>query len=133
MTILKKHCKHCGGKKNLVKSSRSKGKLGTIQYFMCGKCNTERCKEYRKTAKGKEAIKKAVTKFDRENKEKRYAWGVVQLALKCGKLKKAKRCARCKRPGKLVAHHSNYNFPLRVRWVHYLCHKAIHKANKKRH
>ena len=127
MTILKKHCKHCGGKKNLVKSSRSKGKLGTIQYFMCGKCNTERCKEYRKTAKGKEAIKKAVTKFDRENKEKRYAWGVVQLALKCGKLKKAKRCARCKRPGKLVAHHSNYNFPLRVRWVCRLCHKKIHR------
>lgn len=127
MTILKKHCKHCGGKKNLVKSSRSQGKLGTIQYFMCGSCNTKRCKKYRKTPEGKLAIKKSVTKFDKDHKEERYAWGVVQLALKCGKLKRAKRCEKCGVKCKTIAHHPNYNFPLRVRWVCRLCHKKIHR------
>ena len=41
--------------------------------------NTANCKRYRQTAKGKEAVQRAVKKYESKNLERRRAWGRVSL------------------------------------------------------
>ena len=62
------------------------------------------------------------------NPEKCKTGQLVRIALKLGKLKKPKHCSKCRLKRKLVAHHDNYEFPLKVRWLCYSCHKNLHNS-----
>ena len=52
--------------------------------------------------------------------------GRVQYALQTGKLRKPTYCEICGRKTKLHAHHEDYDKPLDVIWVCWLCHNGIH-------
>ena len=51
---------------------------------------------------------------------------LVQYAIKVGKIKKSNICETCKEKRKLVAHHEDYNFPFKINWLCYSCHKNLH-------
>lgn len=76
------------------------------------------------------------TKRDRElinlwrklNPEKCRARSLVYVALKSGKLKKPKHCSNCGLERKLLAHHDDYEFPLKIRWLCYSCHQKLHNG-----
>lgn len=74
---------------------------------------------------------KELVKFWRElNPEKCKVYKLVELALKSGKIKKPKHCSICMNEQKLVAHHDDYKFLFKVRWLCYSCHKLLHKYLK---
>jgi len=80
-------------------------------------------KSGRKRAKNYSEVNKLWQKL---NPEKCKASKLVEMALKTGKLKKSIYCSECGHKRKLVGHHDNYEFPLKVRWLCYSCHKNIH-------
>jgi len=51
---------------------------------------------------------------------------LVQYAIKTGKIKKPNICETCKEKRKLVAHHEDYDFPFKINWLCYSCHKNLH-------
>jgi len=63
-------------------------------------------------------------KNPREFERKRYAYYCVRKALLCGKLKKLA-CIKCG-SDKSIAHHENYDKPLKVIWLCYMHHKHRH-------
>lgn len=84
-------------------------------YAKCGRNRTKRDLE--------------IVKLWRElNPEKCKVHSLVEIALKWGKIKKPKCCSRCGDERKLVAHHDDYEFPLKVRWLCYSCHKNLHNS-----
>lgn len=82
----------------------------------------------RKKAKNYKEINRLWRKL---NPEKCKTGPLVRIALKLGKLKKPKYCSKCRLKRKLVAHHDDYEFPLKVRWLCYSCHNNFHKSKKK--
>jgi len=60
------------------------------------------------------------------NPEKRRVCSLTRYAIQIGKIKKPKNCSECGDERKLVAHHDDYDFPYRVRWLCYSCHKIFH-------
>lgn len=66
-----------------------------------------------------------VREWQKLNPEKCEAYHLVAMAVKTGKLKKPKRCTRCNAVRRLLGHHEDYRFPLRVEWMCYSCHKKI--------
>ena len=66
-------------------------------------------------------------KWNRENRNKRYAQGVAGRALKSGDLVKPDKCEWCSlKTDKLAKHHPNYTEPLRVIWLCTKCHGKAH-------
>ena len=63
------------------------------------------------------------------NPEKCRTYHLVLYAVKVGKIKKPKYCSKCRLERKLVAHHDDYKFPLKVRWLCYSCHKKKHNSS----
>ena len=66
-----------------------------------------------------------------------HAHNIIEKAVANGKLVRPVRCEGCGatrvfRDGRsgIQAHHDNYNFPLRVRWLCQQCHHRWHKRNK---
>ncbi len=53
---------------------------------------------------------------------------IVRYSLKAGKLIKPKECEKCEKERRLLAHHDDYNFPLRIRWLCYSCHQKHHNG-----
>jgi hypothetical protein len=72
----------------------------------------------------------------RKNKEKFSAHAYVYRAIRSGKLKRPNRCQECLRiPPKgsdgrsgMHAHHENYNFPLRVKFLCTTCHNKLRRT-----
>ena len=58
-------------------------------------------------------------------KEKDQAHVLVRQALKSGILTKPEGCSRCKKIGKVHAHHSDYTKPLNVEWLCPTCHGEV--------
>lgn len=51
-------------------------------------------------------------------------------AVRDGKIKKPKRCSKCKRKTIIHGHHEDYYTPLKVIWVCQICHKQLHKEKE---
>lgn len=98
--------------------------------------------EYQKTDAYKESSKKAKKKYAEknkaklselnkkwasENKKKRKAHGFVSYAVRIGKLT-SMRCEVCGCE-KTIAHHDDYNEPLKVRWLCSKHHREWHSKN----
>lgn len=63
--------------------------------------------------------------WKRANQEKVKVHTKLRYAIKKGLIKIAKFCEECKEKRKLVGHHPDYRFPLKVNWLCYSCHKKI--------
>ena len=136
---MKKLCRQCGKTKEIctlglcstcyhrdwraknpdkVKASRIRHKKHHAEYY----------REWYKT-KGRKRSKQQIesVKMWRDlNPEKCRVYTLVDYAIKIGKIKKPKICEKCKKERKLVAHHDDYEFPFKVRWLCYSCHKILH-------
>jgi hypothetical protein len=72
----------------------------------------------------------AKTKEYREKNPKKYAAHLaVGNALRVGDLVKPESCECCESNFALNAHHDDYNFPLKVRWLCSKCHHRWHAEN----
>lgn len=72
-------------------------------------------------------IKKRVDLWRENNKEKRHAHRMVELALLSGSIKKPVKCSVCKKRRRLDGHHEDYSKPLDVTWLCREHHIARHK------
>lgn len=70
----------------------------------------------------KERLNGYKSKWRRNNPEKYRAHAKVNNAVRDGKLQKPDRCSRCKKRGKVHAHHEDYSRPLDVIWLCPECH-----------
>ncbi|MCR4338347.1 MAG: hypothetical protein NUW01_00510 [Gemmatimonadaceae bacterium] len=65
--------------------------------------------------------------YKRSNREKARAHGVVEYAVKVGKIVRPNTCDTCRAPSSHIhAHHPDYARPLAVRWLCPSCHKLAH-------
>ena len=72
----------------------------------------------------------SIKMWQKLNPEKCRTKDLVRYAIKIGKIKRPKICEICKEKRKLVAHHKDYNFPFRIIWLCYSCHKKLHNNKK---
>jgi len=105
------NCKYCHTVENLYKVGKQ---------YICRLCNSEHCKKYRQTDKGKEAVIKAVRKYTRTHRKRVSAWNKFhradlpkEICLKCG-------------IDKVHAHHPDVLYPLSVIFLCPLHHKQEH-------
>lgn len=75
--------------------------------------------------------------FFRGTKDDDWAQNKVERAIKLGLLKRPSECSECGKQNKfkngrsgILAHHSDYNKPLQVKWLCQPCHFQWHKNNK---
>ena len=52
------------------------------------------------------------------------------LAISDGRLVRPGACENCRREGRIMAHHDDYQKPLDVRWLCTRCHSGWHRSNK---
>ena len=84
---------------------------------------------YQSTTAGKQALRRAKTKFRENNPIKAQAHQRVKNAIAAGRLCRPCVCDECKRPCHPHAHHDDYLRQLEVRWLCSECHRAWHKVN----
>lgn len=58
---------------------------------------------------------------------RRWARDEVAAAIARGELDRPDVCSECGSPGRIEAHHDDYNAPLAVRWLCHDCHQAHHE------
>jgi len=111
------HCYHCQSKDNLY-SVRYRD--GVPVLHICKDCNTEYKKQYRQRPNGKEAVKRAVKKYESNNENRVNAWKEARVL-------KSKPCEVCgvKNTHK---HHPDISKPLDVIFLCPLHHKQAHKS-----
>jgi len=123
-------CKEC------TKSDVRKNRKDNIEYYR--KFDRERSnlthrvaarKEYSLTDAGRTAKARAARKYHKKYPNKRKAINAIQRALKSGDIIKPEKCESCNNADQLEAHHSNYNYPLSVKWLCVSCHVDWHKNN----
>lgn len=56
---------------------------------------------------------------------------IVNQALRIGALVRPTQCEDCRESKKLTAHHADYEKPLDVNWLCYLCHAKWHRLSKR--
>lgn len=65
--------------------------------------------------------------WQQNNKEKKRAIGILNYAVKTGKIEKSSFCNICGENNiRINGHHSDYDEPLKVLWCCSSCHKKIH-------
>jgi hypothetical protein len=96
----------------------------------------ERLKKYYKEWRSKQGPrkwtdnqKKANIEYRKMFPEKVKCWEMVRAAMNRGEIKRADLCFKCGKPGKVEAHHKNYNFPLDIIWLCAFCHKLESNKN----
>lgn len=124
-------CKECT--KAAVKANRDKKIDYYKQYDAWRFQNDPRVRDrhaaYRNTASGHASIRRSQAKWDDENKEAKYAHGVVARAVRTGCLIKPSECPLCGEftPSRMMhAHHEDYSKPLDIEWMCFKCHRAHH-------
>lgn len=86
---------------------------------------------YRKHGRKRAENYTEITKQWRKlNPEKVKVKNLVGIAIKSGKIKRPKICSICGKERRLNAHHSDYNFSLKVKWLCHSCHKKEHIKNR---
>lgn len=123
--------KVCG----ICKQSKDESEFGKAKqrkdglHCNCKICMREYSRKYSKThirVTG-ESSDKAKKLYRERNPLKAQAHGKVAYAIRCGRLAK-RPCEVCGNTN-VFAHHDDYNFPLKVRWLCDAHHKEWHKHN----
>lgn len=150
-----KKCSKCKTEKKLNMFAKDKNRWDGLQYY-CREC----VRGYSQSSKGKAAVRKynastegkaskakynakrsktvegrtaqiiSSAKYQANNPHKVKAHTMVSNAIKMGSLINPSQCSLCTGGRKPEAHHDDYNFPLKVRWLCRPCHKAWHRENK---
>lgn len=81
---------------------------------------------YRKTERGKEAVRRGSRAYHERHPERRAARIALWNALRGGVVAKATACQGCGAAGRLHGHHDDYAKPLEVRWLCVPCHEEAH-------
>lgn len=71
-------------------------------------------------------------RYRARHKEKTKAEGLVNEAIRYGKLKRPDKCESCGKECKPQAHHYDYSKPLEVVWLCTACHANVHKEMRER-
>ncbi|MDD5015879.1 MAG: hypothetical protein PHW73_12430 [Atribacterota bacterium] len=71
-------------------------------------------------------------KYDKENKEKKYAHGYVAYKRRKGLIIKPNICSNCGKRGKICAHHEDYMKPEKIIWLCAKCHCNLHRNELKK-
>lgn len=87
----------------------------------------ETCKRYYRNHVEEEAERQK--EYLKKNREKQRAHWKVRDAIKTGRLA-PQPCEKCGEQ-KASAHHDDYNFPLKVRWLCHRCHMSWHAKERK--
>jgi len=87
-----------------------------------------RHKRYQSTEAGKASMLASRKKWLEENSDKRAAHVILGNSVKCGRIIKPDKCARCGSGGRIHGHHHDYTKPLDVLWLCSKCHHAEHKV-----
>ncbi len=118
-------CRKCGKDKTIPFSPASKFDS------YCRDCNTIRARRYRKTAKGKEIIKRISARSSSKYPEKTRARTCLNRAISKGYIVKPSICTMCEsKDKKLDGHHEDYSKPLDVIWMCRKCHSDYEKVIK---
>ena len=76
-------------------------------------------------------IANTTKQFRKQNPEKYRAHNILNNAVRDGKIIKPSRCHMCKQESKYIhAHHDDYSFPLKVRWLCPACHSKVHRMQR---
>lgn len=121
-------CVRCDGVENLYIHGFLRS--GTPIYW-CRKCNTERCKKYRATKKGKYNVFRAVYASISRNRVKQTAREFLNANIRKGLIVRPEFCSTCNKSCKPHGHHEDYSKPLEVIWLCRGCHADVHKSMKK--
>ena len=68
----------------------------------------------------------AILEWQRNNPEKVKIQQQLNSAIKKGEIARSTACSRCKKKGKMQAHHTDYEHYLNFIWLCASCHKRIH-------
>lgn len=122
------YCSRCHRKNvPLIKHARNK----TTQYYYCRDCNAARMRNYYNSYNGKNNIVNASKRMATKYPIKQKARGMVNYAVKSGRLNKPAQCEVCLSEGRIEGHHMDYNRPLDVVWLCTSCHADYHSVKKK--
>lgn len=103
----------------MIKDKRAKGGRRNI----CYKCSAIQCSKH--YFNNKEKIMKAVGEFNKRFPEKYYCMNKVKYYHT--KNERSKTCSQCKKEGvRTDAHHDDYGYPLKFRYLCRTCHKRFH-------
>ena len=142
--MIKKKCFKCGIEKYISLFYPHKG-MADGYLGKCKECakkdatehrnkNIKRIREYdrqRGKLPHRILLNKHLTKFYRKhNPEKYAAHTLLAHSIRSGKVKKPKKCSKCKRKTMIHGHHKDYYKPLEVIWVCQICHKKLHKEKE---
>ena len=122
----KYRCSHCN--QYFERSYLYKNRLTSAgnQSYVCRKCNTERCRKYRKTNIGRTNINKAVAKSMKKHSIKQNARILLKYHINAGNIIKKNECEYCGvvplLSRHLEGHHEDYSKPLEVIWLCKKCH-----------
>lgn len=92
----------------------------------CMVCKRAKTREFDRSEKGKERIRRRDAKARKVNPHKLRAGLKVREAVRTGKLVKPDSCPNCGSPERLEGHHEDYSKPLDVIWLCNICHKGKH-------
>jgi hypothetical protein len=134
-----KPCPHCGARcDRRAKSCRGCNPLSIYDEATayCGACYrtlpltafyARTDSRYRRVARAhcKECEKREVQRRRKADPGKQAARSAVAIALRAGTLRR-KACRKCGASNHVQAHHTDYNQPLKVRWLCPSCHAKAH-------
>lgn len=109
-------CHYCHKEENLYK--RGFNKKTNKEEYICRECNTKKCSKYRKTDRGKIAVRMSVKKYELSHPKRKIAW------MKCRKLEK-RPCVICGSEN-ADKHHPDIDKPLEVIYLCKYHHKQEH-------
>jgi hypothetical protein len=136
-----KQCFKCHQTKPIIEFYKMKG-MADGHLNKCKDCTKKDCLDYRRrnperSAKIRAAYKKTpkgrrlaiLARIEQQKKfpEKYKARYNASWGLQSGRIKKRKKCSRCRKIKKLAMHHEDYGKPLEVVWLCYVCHSIRHK------
>jgi len=95
---------------------------GTVGISMiCRPCNTERVRAYRNTKEGKEAVRRAVDRYEGDNPGRRKAWVKARSI-------DLQPCEECGTEENVHRHHPDISKPMKVEFLCAKHHKRRHLA-----
>jgi hypothetical protein len=134
-----KTCRKCGEQKPLSEYYKHPT-MADGHSSMCKSCRSEYAIAYGKSKHGKAVIKKAnsdpkrrdafkknIERWRKNNPHKRRAHSKVSNSLRAGKIERPSECSSCGDTGKIHGHHDDYSKPLEVIWLCPSCHRERHR------
>lgn len=127
---LRSHCKECNYKDYVA--WREKNPTYTALYLREWRAqHPGRAAESQRrwAAANLEKVHETSRRWREAHPEKQRAHGKVRQAVKTGRLVRPETCSKCGRPGRIQAHHDDYNKPLDVVWLCHPCHVAVDRRS----